>query len=95
MAFAAATHSRDLTDEQWDLIGALCLNRCAAQTVEGALEGEPWVLNGILWILVERFAWFQNFRWIVRYERLAENVLGMLQLASCLILLRVYEMASN
>jgi transposase len=39
---------------------------------------------------IERlFAWFQNFRRIVvRYERLAENFLGMLHLACCLILLR-------
>jgi transposase len=35
------------------------------------------------------FAWFQNFRRIVvRYERCAENFLGMLHLACCLILLR-------
>ena len=39
---------------------------------------------------VERFiVWFQDFRRIVvRYEPFAENSLGMLQLASCLILLR-------
>jgi transposase len=35
------------------------------------------------------FAWFQNFRRIVvRYERFAENFLGMLHLACRLILLR-------
>jgi hypothetical protein len=35
------------------------------------------------------FAWFQSFRRIVvRYERCAENFLGMLHLACCLILLR-------
>lgn len=39
---------------------------------------------------IERlFAWLQNFRrLVVRYERHAENFLGMLQLACCLILLR-------
>ena len=41
------------------------------------------------WKIEGLFAWFQNFRrTVVRYERLAENFLGMLQLASCLILLR-------
>ena len=41
------------------------------------------------WKVERLFAWFQNFRRIVvRYERLAENFLGMLHLASCLILLR-------
>jgi len=35
------------------------------------------------------FAWLQNFRrLVVRYERHAENFLGMLHLASSLILLR-------
>jgi transposase len=35
------------------------------------------------------FAWLQNFRrLVVRYERHAENSLGMLHLACCLILLR-------
>jgi transposase len=39
---------------------------------------------------IERlFAWLQNFRrLVVRYERHAENFLGMLQLAASLILLR-------
>ena len=52
MAFAAATHSRDLTDEQWDLIG-----RFLPEPVSRADgRGRPWkenraVLNGILWIL--------------------------------------------
>jgi hypothetical protein len=41
------------------------------------------------WKAERLFAWFQNFRRIVvRYERLAKNFLGMLHLASCLILLR-------
>ena len=35
------------------------------------------------------FAWLQNFRRIVvRYERFAENFLGVFHLASCLILFR-------
>jgi transposase len=41
------------------------------------------------WKIERLFAWLQNFRrLIVRYERHAENFLGMLQLASSLILLR-------
>jgi transposase len=53
MAFAAAaTHSRDLTDEQWDLIGRLLPE--PVRRADG--RGRPWrknraVLNGILWIL--------------------------------------------
>ncbi len=39
--------------------------------------------------LMELFAWLQNFRrLLVRYERYAENFLGMLHLGCCLILLR-------
>jgi len=35
------------------------------------------------------FAWLQNFRrLVVRYERYAENFLGMLHLGCCIILLR-------
>ena len=51
MAFAAATHSRDLTDEHWDLI-----DRFLPEPVRRADgRGRPWketpaVLNGILWI---------------------------------------------
>jgi transposase len=93
MAFAAATHSRDLTDEQWALIGGFLPE--PVRRADG--PGRPWrenraVLNGILWMLrtgARGLTWFQNFRRIVvRYERLAENFLGMLHLASCLILLR-------
>jgi transposase len=41
------------------------------------------------WKVERLFALFQNFRRIVvRYERSAENFLGMLHLACCLILLR-------
>jgi transposase len=41
------------------------------------------------WKIERLFAWLQNFRRIVvRYERHAENFLGMLHLASSLILLR-------
>jgi len=41
------------------------------------------------WKVERLFAWLQNFRRIVvRYERFAENFLGMLHLACCLILLR-------
>ena len=41
------------------------------------------------WKIERLFAWLQNFRrLVVRYERHAENFLGMLRLASSLILLR-------
>ena len=41
------------------------------------------------WKIERLFAWLQNFRRVVvRYERHAENFLGMLHLASSLILLR-------
>jgi len=41
------------------------------------------------WKIERLFAWLQNFRrLVVRYERHAENFLGTLHLACCLILLR-------
>lgn len=41
------------------------------------------------WKIEWLFAWLQNFRrLVVRYERYAENFLGMIHLACCLILLR-------
>jgi transposase len=41
------------------------------------------------WKVERLFAWLQNFRrLVVRYERYAENFLGMLYLGCCLILLR-------
>jgi len=41
------------------------------------------------WKIERLFAWLQNFRrLVVRYERRAENFLGMLHLGCCLILLR-------
>jgi transposase len=41
------------------------------------------------WKVERLFAWLQNFRrLVVRYERHAENFLGMLHRACCLILLR-------
>ncbi len=52
-------------------------------------DGHPLRRYQRRWRVERLFAWFQNFRRIVvRYERLAENFLGMLHLASCLILLR-------
>lgn len=40
------------------------------------------------WKIERLFAWLQNFRrLVVRYERHAENLLGMLHLGCCLILL--------
>ena len=41
------------------------------------------------WKIERLFAWLQNFRRVAtRYERYADNFLGMLHLACCLILLR-------
>ena len=41
------------------------------------------------WKIERLFAWLQNFRrLVVRYERHAENFLGMLHLGCCVILLR-------
>jgi len=41
------------------------------------------------WKIERLFAWLQNFRrLVVRYERHAENFLGMLYLGCCIILLR-------
>ena len=41
------------------------------------------------WKVERLFAWLQNFRrLVVRYERYAENFLGMIHLACCIILLR-------
>jgi transposase len=41
------------------------------------------------WKIERLFAWLQNFRrLVIRYERYAENFLGMLHLGCCLILLR-------
>lgn len=41
------------------------------------------------WQIERLFDWFQNFRrLVVRYERFAENSLGMLHLACRLVLLR-------
>lgn len=41
------------------------------------------------WKIERLFAWLQNFRrTVVRYERYADNFLGMLHLACCVILLR-------
>ena len=41
------------------------------------------------WRIERLFAWLQNFRRLVtRYERYAENFLGMAHLGCCLILLR-------
>jgi len=41
------------------------------------------------WKIERLFAWLQNFgRLVVRYERYAENFLGMIHLGCCLILLR-------
>jgi transposase len=52
-------------------------------------DGRPLRRYRRRWKVERLFVWFQNYRRIVvRYERSAENFLGMLQLACCLILLR-------
>jgi IS4 transposase len=52
-------------------------------------DGRPLRRYRRRWKVERLFAWMQNFRRIVvRYERLAENFLGMLHLACCVILLR-------
>ena len=58
MAFPVASHPRDLTDEQWVLVGPF-LPELARRT-DG--RGRPWrenraVLNGILWILRTGAPW--------------------------------------
>ena len=58
MALPAASHSRDLSDEQWVLIGPFLPKR--ARRTDG--RGRPWrenraVLNGILWILRTGAPW--------------------------------------
>jgi len=39
MAYAASRHPRDLTDQQWDLIGPFLPELPAGKTVEGAPGG--------------------------------------------------------
>src|SRR5512138_2255066 len=53
-------------------------------------DGRPLRRYRRRWTVERLFAWFQNFRrLVVRYdERLAENFLGMVHLACCVILLR-------
>jgi transposase len=52
-------------------------------------DGRPLRRYQRRWKIERLFAWFQNFRrLVVRYERFAENFLGMLHLACWLILLR-------
>jgi transposase len=52
-------------------------------------DGRPLRRYQRRWKIERLFAWFQNFRrFVVRYERFAENFLGMLHLACCVILLR-------
>ena len=59
-------------------------------------DGRPLRRYRRRWKIERLFAWFQNFRrLVVRYERFAENFLGMLHLACWLILSRFYEMASS
>jgi len=50
----------------------------------GGMQRWPWSH-----VKIERLVWLQNFRrLVVRYERYAENFLGMLHLGCCIILLR-------
>jgi IS4 transposase len=57
--------------------------------IQRTQDGRPLRRYRRRWKIERLFAWLQNFRRIVvRYERFAENFLGMLHLACCLILLR-------
>ena len=58
MALSGASHPRDLTDDQWVLIGPFLPE--LARRKDG--RGRPWrenraVLNGILWILRTGASW--------------------------------------
>jgi transposase len=54
-------------------------------------DGRPLRRYRRRWKVERLFAWLQNYRRIVvRYERHAENFLGMLHLACCIILLRYF-----
>lgn len=52
-------------------------------------DGRPLRRKRRRWKIERLFAWYQNFRrLVVRWERHHDNFLGMVQLASALILLR-------
>ena len=52
-------------------------------------DGRPLRRRRRRWKIERLFAWFHNFRRVVpRWERRADNFLGMIQLASAVILLR-------
>jgi transposase len=52
-------------------------------------DGRPLRRRRRRWKIERLFAWFHNFRRIVtRWERYADNFLGMIHLASAVILLR-------
>ena len=56
-------------------------------------DGRPLRRYRRRWKVERLFAWLQNFRRIVvRYERVAENSLGMLHLPCSLISCGIYEM---
>ena len=59
-------------------------------------DGRPLRRYRRRWKVERLFAWLQNFRrLVVRYERFAENFLGMLRLAAASFCCGVYEMASR
>jgi transposase len=52
-------------------------------------DGRPLRRRRRRWKIERLFAWFHNFRRVVtRWERHADNFLGMIQLAAAIILLR-------
>jgi len=60
-----------------------------AERKQRTQDGRPLRRYRRRWKVERLFAWLQNFRRIVvRYERVAENFLGMLHVACSLILLR-------
>jgi transposase len=67
--------------------GGACVGR--RTRTQRTQDGRPLRRCQRRWKIERLFDWFQNFRrLVVRYERFAENFLGMLHLACCVILLR-------
>jgi len=88
----------DLTDFEWRVIAPLLPNKPRGVP----RVDDRRVLNGIFWVLrsgaprrdlPERFfSKLKHFRRVaIRYDKLAENFLAMVQLASMRLWLRVYE----
>ena len=83
-------YDSDLLDEQLasegiEMIARNRKNRAKTQ------DGRPLRRAKRRFVVERLFAWLQKFRRVVvRYERFAENYLGMVQLAAMVILLRQF-----